>query len=798
MKKLYFLLTALLLCLTASAADYVIFFQAPSNWDGWRDDQIINAHIYQSTSSGDTNITGDWPGKKMDRYYSHNSDKKDFYTYRLDFSTTLTPSYVMFNRVGGSGDKLDSQAFVNGGFYKGNSGTVSGLMTPTNLYIVGNVNGGSWSTPYSTAAEKSNNIYTFRKVTINNEDNGYGYFSFTTNNTTSYSSKTRYGAESNNKVISAGATDYNILPCPENVNASSANAFKMAAGTYDITVNLNTFKISVKTAASEPTLSLSLTTPSGDNLGIFDAKIPYSFTASNFASTPSVTVEYKQGTNGDYQTVGTFTATSKSDNISLTGLSANTPYTYYVKVSSGTYTDEKSVTFTTQQDPTPTAMYMYYSNGSSWNLPTQVEKATPQNQVFTWTHSFTDGEFAVFAKTLATSNDNDGWKSLETSRLDPANEVQISSSTNNTKTGVSGYTNKSFKITETGKYTVTMDYTNPNAVTVQFQIVKKDIPAPIISVGNATPNKDGGNVNYYIVTIDRNTDESGVRTYYTISGTDPTSQSNIYTRPIQVPAGHTVKAININDEGKSSITSQTVGGNTKFSYSWETANPDDRLFYLRVKIDVKTISGTVYMTADVNDPSKSVDYGTKNDSQYSWAKYYSVDESEQFLAANASNREFFENNSDHIDTPEEVVNGYTPNVQDNTTKTHVPRNFIDSYYRAYIHSSQLPAPVKPSNAPALRRATKAYANDESGWTTNDGTAAGNVDPSAPSRIAYTYFQSSNTTTGVEDVTTDRTDSDDANAPVYYYNLQGVRVANPATGQIYIRVQGNTSTKVLVK
>lgn len=39
--------------------------------------------------------------------------------------------------------------------------------------------------------------------------------------------------------------------------------------------------------------------------------------------------------------------------------------------------------------------------------------------------------------------------------------------------------------------------------------------------------------------------------------------------------------------------------------------------------------------------------------------------------------------------------------------------------------------------------------------------------------------------------------DDANAPVEYYNLQGVRVANPENG-LYIRRQGNKATKVLVK
>ncbi|MBQ9073976.1 MAG: hypothetical protein IJY30_05945 [Muribaculaceae bacterium] len=37
---------------------------------------------------------------------------------------------------------------------------------------------------------------------------------------------------------------------------------------------------------------------------------------------------------------------------------------------------------------------------------------------------------------------------------------------------------------------------------------------------------------------------------------------------------------------------------------------------------------------------------------------------------------------------------------------------------------------------------------------------------------------------------------DENAPVEYYNLQGVKVANPQNG-LYIRVQGNKAVKVIL-
>ena len=50
------------------------------------------------------------------------------------------------------------------------------------------------------------------------------------------------------------------------------------------------------------------------------------------------------------------------------------------------------------------------------------------------------------------------------------------------------------------------------------------------------------------------------------------------------------------------------------------------------------------------------------------------------------------------------------------------------------------------------------------------------------------------TSGVNDVIGDNS----ANGPVRYYNLQGVEVANPTAGSLYIKVQGKNATKVLVK
>ena len=50
-----------------------------------------------------------------------------------------------------------------------------------------------------------------------------------------------------------------------------------------------------------------------------------------------------------------------------------------------------------------------------------------------------------------------------------------------------------------------------------------------------------------------------------------------------------------------------------------------------------------------------------------------------------------------------------------------------------------------------------------------------------------------TSTGIEDVTIS-----DENAPVEYYNLQGVRISEPAAGQVVIRRQGKSVSKIYVK
>jgi hypothetical protein len=80
-------------------------------------------------------------------------------------------------------------------------------------------------------------------------------------------------------------------------------------------------------------------------------------------------------------------------------------------------------------------------------------------------------------------------------------------------------------------------------------------------------------------------------------------------------------------------------------------------------------------------------------------------------------------------------------------------------------------PEFDENGSAIKDSDGNYANAKSGY-----------------EYIYIYFPEE---TSVSNIAVDE------NAPVEYYNLQGVRVANPSNG-IYIQRQGNQAKKVLVK
>lgn len=99
----------------------------------------------------------------------------------------------------------------------------------------------------------------------------------------------------------------------------------------------------------------------------------------------------------------------------------------------------------------------------------------------------------------------------------------------------------------------------------------------------------------------------------------------------------------------------------------------------------------------------------------------------------------------------------------------------------------------PANAPARIRENYVEHPAEGVKISKAGTFSYYVeDADGNELIAPASITFEGSTTGVADITVD-----DVNAQVEYYNLQGVRVENPANG-LYIRRQGSKASKVYVK
>lgn len=107
-------------------------------------------------------------------------------------------------------------------------------------------------------------------------------------------------------------------------------------------------------------------------------------------------------------------------------------------------------------------------------------------------------------------------------------------------------------------------------------------------------------------------------------------------------------------------------------------------------------------------------------------------------------------------------------------------------------STEEPSEVEPTSAP--RKVISANNNNKTyTWTGNADKVTLNVVKSI--RINSVRVQCENViNAGVDNIVVDN----DQNTPIEYYNLQGVRIENPAAGQLYIKRQGSKATKVIIR
>jgi hypothetical protein len=179
-------------------------------------------------------------------------------------SAMTSPSGYSDSDIKASGNNycVWTKTEVQGGTTGGGGGT-TGSTTPDKLYLMGNLAAGSWQTNVGVELTKTNDKYFIAKnveLVAADEDNPNAYFSFvtvlgTTGATTEWdeviNGSDRYGATSLDAPITVGTAS--PMQCFEAyVNASSAYAWSVTPGTYNVTVDFNNMTVTLTTGDDMP------------------------------------------------------------------------------------------------------------------------------------------------------------------------------------------------------------------------------------------------------------------------------------------------------------------------------------------------------------------------------------------------------------------------------------------------------------------------------------------------------------------------------------------------------------------
>lgn len=122
---------------------------------------------------------------------------------------------------------------------------------PSTIYLLGTINGKEWDRTGISASKGTGNKYTWSNVTVDNNNGGYGFFSFTTLNGgddwNNINSGIRYGANSENELLSTDAAQNNrTVKKFDYSNVTSTYAWKVPAGKYNVTLDLQNNKVSLE------------------------------------------------------------------------------------------------------------------------------------------------------------------------------------------------------------------------------------------------------------------------------------------------------------------------------------------------------------------------------------------------------------------------------------------------------------------------------------------------------------------------------------------------------------------------
>lgn len=192
-----------------------------------------------------------WPGVKMAKV------KDQIWKYTVPAGTTG----ILFNAGDGDATKTSDFLAIANHIYNtiGDQGTYSeGGDTPgnypANMYLIGNLPTGSWSTTNPVkASSSSNGIYTWtNQEIVAATDQEAGFFSFITASGADWdavNSFDRYGATTSDSAVTPNVASP-VKAFLANVDASSAYSWSVAPGSYNIELNLKKMSLTVSESSS--------------------------------------------------------------------------------------------------------------------------------------------------------------------------------------------------------------------------------------------------------------------------------------------------------------------------------------------------------------------------------------------------------------------------------------------------------------------------------------------------------------------------------------------------------------------
>ncbi len=237
----------------------------PTPGDGhyiYYDGTFSQPAVWAWTSTANCCANGTWPGDAM--------TKKDGKWYWELPAGKPVPEQVIISENGGAKVGGGDLTYVDKATYHQDGTTSTGDSpnpnpnpnpdpTPgANVYVLGDFSDSHWSTSAGKAMTANGNVYTIEGLELAVNPNAAGatkaYFTFTTAIGADWdvvNGSDRYGASTKDEAIAAGETA-TVTKYPANVSASSAYSWAIEPGTYDLTLDLATMKLTVAESGDGP------------------------------------------------------------------------------------------------------------------------------------------------------------------------------------------------------------------------------------------------------------------------------------------------------------------------------------------------------------------------------------------------------------------------------------------------------------------------------------------------------------------------------------------------------------------